>query len=294
MNRVNERTYLLLKEQIEKYTGVSVPGFIPAVEGAELKSRHLGLVQSIEIKELDNRIEQIAQAVSWHVDLDAVIGLMTDVAGLPFPRPARRNIRVAIARDRAFSFYYRENIALLEETCQVDYFSPLEDHRIPDCDLIYLGGGYPEVFKAELAKNRQMLQAIKNFADRGSCIYAECGGMMYLNDYIEKSAMVGIFRGESRLTDQLQRFGYIDITLLENCLLGIAGSKLTAHEFHRSVSNLQEKEIFKIRKTGGVNTWGCGYCYKNTLAGYPHINFLGNMGAFRAMLDYVEASVRTA
>ncbi len=291
LNRVNENTYLLLKAQIEKYTGVEVLGYLPVIGGAELESRHLGLVQSIELEELDKKIETIARAVAKHIDLEALAGMMSHVAAAPFPEPAKRKLRVAIARDKAFSFYYRENIRLLEGACRVTYFSPLEDQQIPACDLIYLGGGYPEVFRAELAANRQMLKAIKDYADRGGCIYAECGGMIYLNDSIEESAMVGVFRGESRMTDKLQRFGYIDITLLEDCLLGKKGTKITAHEFHKSVCDLQEKEIFRINKTRGTKSWACGYRYKNVLGGYPHINFLGNLGAFEAMLDYVEKAI---
>ncbi len=293
LNKVNLTTYKLLKEQIEKYTNAAVLGYIPMVTDAELESRHLGLIQSIEIEGIDRQIEQIARSVSENVDLNAVISLMSDVNGTPFPQPKKRNIRVAIARDRAFSFYYRENIRFFEEASHVTYFSPLDDQQIPPCDLVYLGGGYPEVFRADLAKNRQMLKSIKDFADMGGCIYAECGGMMYLLEEIEGSLMVGVFRGESRLTDKLQRFGYIDITLREDCLLGRAGSALTAHEFHKSVCSLQEKEVFSIKKTGGAKSWACGYRYKNVLGGYPHINFLGNMEAFQALLDNVAASGKT-
>ncbi len=291
LNKVDRHTYGLLKEQIEKYTGTAVLGFIPGVDDAELKSRHLGLVQSIEVEDIERQIDSIAQEISKHVDLDALTALMSDVSGIPFPRPEKRNTRVAIARDKAFSFYYRENLKLFEDVCKVNFFSPLEDCELPACDLIYLGGGYPEVFRSDLAKNKQMLAEIKKFADKGGCIYAECGGMIYLHDRIEESVMAGVFRGESHLTDKLQRFGYIDITLLEDCLLGKAGSVITAHEFHKSLCTFPEKEIFRIKKTMGTKTWTCGYRYKNVLGGYPHINFLGNMHSFIAMLDYVEASL---
>lgn len=181
LNRVNRHYYELLRGQIEKYTGLPVLGFIPHMPEAELKSRHLGLVQSIEIEEIDQQIEEIAAVVEKYLDLDRVISLMSEVEGLPFPDLKKRNLRVAIARDRAFSFYYRENLKLFESSCRVEYFSPLEDEGLPDCDLIYLGGGYPEVFREKLSANRQMLNDVKNFAERGGAIYAECGGMLYLN-----------------------------------------------------------------------------------------------------------------
>lgn len=288
LNKVNEHRYRLLKEQIEKYTDAKVLGFVPRVDDAELESRHLGLVQSIEIEELDQQVEKIAQAVSEKVDLDALLNLMSSVQGIAFPQLEKKNIRVGIARDKAFSFYYRENIRLFESTCQVTYFSPLEDQSIPDCDLIYLGGGYPEVFRDRLANNRQMLKAIKNFADLGGCIYAECGGMLYLNEQIEEITMAGVFRGSSKMTDKLQRFGYIEITLLEDCMLGASGDSLTAHEFHKSLCAIDQKKIFKIKKTMGLREWECGYRYKNVLAAYPHINFLGNLTAFKTLLNYIQ------
>jgi cobyrinic acid a,c-diamide synthase len=288
LNNTSEKAYHLLKGPVEKYAGVKVLGYLPSKEDAVLKSRHLGLVQSMEIEDLDYQLEQYAEALTEHVKLDALVGLMTDITGDPFPQPDRRNLIVAVARDRAFSFYYRENLKLLEMCTDVVYFSPLEDQKLPQCDLLYLGGGYPEVFRSELAANRQMLSDIKKYADSGGCIYAECGGMMYLFEKVEGENMAGIFKGESRLTDRLQRFGYIDITLAENCMLGGADDMLTAHEFHRSTCPPAAKEVFEITKTMGSGSWACGRTYKNVLAGYPHINFLGNPRAFEALLDHAE------
>jgi cobyrinic acid a,c-diamide synthase len=288
LNNTSEKAYQLLKGQIEKYARIDVLGYLPSKEDAVLKSRHLGLVQSVELEDLDAQLEQYAGAITEHVNLEALVGLMTDVSGEPFPQPASRNLTVAIAKDRAFSFYYRENIRLLELSCRVIYFSPLEDQRLPQCDLLYLGGGYPEVFRSDLTANRQMLRAIKQYADSGGCIYAECGGMMYLVEKVEGENMVGIFEGESSLTGRLQRFGYIDITLADYCMLGSAGEKLTAHEFHRSTCPPAAKEIFQVTKTMGSASWACGRVYKNVLAGYPHISFIGNPRAFEALLDYSE------
>jgi len=112
--------------------------------------------------------------------------------------------------------------------------------------------------------------------------------MIYLCEVVDGTDMVGVLKGESRLTSKLQRFGYIDITLGEDCLLGKAGAKLSAHEFHRSESEIAAPAIFNIAKTAGSGNWSCGYRFKNVLAGYPHVNFLGNIEAFESMLDYVE------
>jgi cobyrinic acid a,c-diamide synthase len=132
-----------------------------------------------------------------------------------------------------------------------------------------------------------MLQAIKAYAENGGVIYAECGGFMYLLEYIEDSKMVGVFKGKSSLTSTLQRFGYIDIELKNDCLLGDAGDRLTGHEFHKSVSEVEGETLYRIKKTMGENVWECGYTYKNVIAGYPHISFIGNMKMLNNLLDYV-------
>jgi cobyrinic acid a,c-diamide synthase len=200
----------------------------------------------------------------------------------------RKNITVAIAQDEAFSFYYAENLELLETTCRVIYFSPLRDEKLPACDLLYLGGGYPEVFHKELAHNTSMPRSIKDYAGRGGCIYAECGGFMYLTEYVEDVPMVGLFKGKTHLTPSLQRFGYIDIELKKDCLLGKSGDRLTGHEFHKSISDVKGEPVYQITKTMGTKTWECGYMYKNVLAGYPHLSFLRQPKVLENILDYVE------
>ena len=291
LNKVSRHYYTLLKEQIEKYTAVKVLGFVPHLKEIEIKSRHLGLVQSTEMQDIHRKIDKAARTIAETVDMNELMDLMT-----PMPRPIphapcpakKHNITVAIAKDKAFSFYYRENLFMFERACNVVYFSPLYDRQLPPCDLVYLGGGYPEVFKEALSQNIGMLDAIKTFAEDGGCIYGECGGLMYLTAGIENYPMAGVFKGQSVMTEKLQRFGYIDIVLKEDCMLGQAGETLTAHEFHRSVSEVEGQAVFHIRKTMGSKTWACGYTYKNVLAGYPHINFLGNIKAFEHLLDYAE------
>ena len=288
LNKVNPKTYLMLKEAIEKYTSLPVIGFMPQVKQSELKSRHLGLVQSMEIEHLEQQIEALAGEAERNIDIEALLRIFAPIESAPFPALRPRNLTVAIAKDKAFSFYYRENLKLFEDTCTVKYFSPLADDRLPECDLLYLGGGYPEVFRNELSENGAMLDDIKRFALNDGCIYAECGGMIYLCDAVEGTAMAGVLKGESRLTSRLQRFGYVDITLGEDCMLGKAGAKLSAHEFHRSESEISAPAIFNIAKTAGSSSWNCGYRFKNVLAGYPHLNFLGNIKAFESMLDFGE------
>ncbi|KPU45403.1 cobyrinic acid A,C-diamide synthase [Oxobacter pfennigii] len=288
INRVEKNYYALLKEAIEEHTDLKVLGHIPPLKEAQLKSRHLGLVQSMEIEDLKDRIENVAQTILENVDVEALINLMKEIKGQNIDWPRRRNIKAAVAKDKAFSFYYRENIELLKNCCEVEFFSPMNDDVLPECDLLYLGGGYPEVFKEELSKNTSMLKSIKGFAEKGGCIFGECGGFMYLLEYIEDCKMAGVFKGKSYLTKSLQRFGYMNTTLKVDCLLGDAGDKLTGHEFHKSTAEVEGDTVYEIRKAMGEKVWSCGYKYKNVLGGYPHISFLGNMKALNHMLDYVE------
>ena len=289
-NNTSGKHYEMLKEALEKYTNLKVLGFLPKMDAAELKSRHLGLVQSIELEDIDLKIEEISKIVSANIDLDGIINLMKDINIGSEPDIRRYDIKAAIAKDKAFSFYYSENLDILERACDVTYFSPMEDECLPKCDLLYLGGGYPEVFKKELTKNKTMLASIKEYSRNGGYIYAECGGFMYLTESIDGEPMVGVFSGQPGLTSKLQNFGYIDMELKVDCILGSKGDKATAHEFHKSVSEIQKDTIFEISKTMGNSTWEGGYLYKNTYGGYPHISFLGNIHVLQNILDSVERS----
>lgn len=274
LNRVSEGYYNMLKEQIEKYTGLYVLGFVPELKDIQIESRHLGLLQSMEIEDMDARLEKAAEVIKKNIDMELLFKLMKDIDSMPIEYPKKTNYKIAIAKDKAFSFYYRENIKLLSSCCSVEYFSPLKDSSLPECDLLYLGGGYPEVFRNELSDNKPMLNSIKAFAERDGFIYAECGGFMYLTEYIEDSPMVGVFKGKSTMTKKLQNFGYANIALKEDCVLGKRGDIIPAQEFHKSISEVQGNTIYRVNNTLGDRVWQCGYSYKNVLAGYPHINFL--------------------
>lgn len=291
LNNVAPPQFAPLKEAIEQHVALPVLGVVPKTAQAELNSRHLGLVQSVEVRDLEERIETLADNIEANIDLAALLNLAQAARlpseAAPFPVPPQTDIAVAIAKDEAFSFYYTENLELLERCCRVTYFSPLRDAALPPCDLLYLGGGYPEIFCRELAQNRSMRASIRAHAERGGGIYAECGGFMYLTESVEEAAMVGLFAGKTHLTPHLQRFGYVDITLTRDCLLGRRGDRLTGHEFHKSASDVAGATAFQIQKTLGTKTWECGFVYKNALAGYPHVSFLGNPATLPHLLAHV-------
>ncbi|NMB27203.1 MAG: cobyrinate a,c-diamide synthase, partial [Tissierellia bacterium] len=234
LNKVKKSMYLLLKEQIEKYIGIKVLGYVEEDRDLEIQSRYLGLVQSMEDGNIEKIMDKIAGTVEKTIDLDALISMMNKVEVGIYTYPSKRNIKVAIAYDLAFSFYYNENLKLLENACHVEYFSPMEDKKIPNCDLLFLGGGYPELYKKELSQNVSMINSVKEKAEAGGYIYGEAGGFMYLVDSIEGYPMCGILRGKATMTDRLKRFGYVNIELNRDSILGKKGDILKGQEFHRS------------------------------------------------------------
>ena len=185
LNCISESYYNLLKSAIEMHCNLKVFGYIPKDEKLKLESRHLGLVQSVEVGNLHEKIDYLAKLIEENINLTEIIESFKEISKYDDNyHLENKNKKIAIAYDEAFRFYYKENIELLEEVGEVIYFSPLKDSKLPEnIDFLYLGGGYPEVFKEELSKNTSMLKSIKQALDNGLNCYAECGGLMYLTEY---------------------------------------------------------------------------------------------------------------
>lgn len=281
LNCVSESFYSLLKPAIEMNCGLKVFGYVPKDDELKLESRHLGLVQSVEVEGLNKKINYLAELIEKYINLDEIIESFKDVKKFEDNYHLNRlNKKIAIAYDEAFRFYYKENLELLEEVGEVVYFSPIRDKKLPEnIDFLYLGGGYPEVFKDQLSKNTDMLRSIKEALDKGLNCYAECGGLMYLTENIDSVNMVGFFKGNSEMTKRLNRFGY--------ATLDFNNIKINCHEFHKSKVNSNESTVYDITKTtyaGDKVGWKCGYKKKNTLAGYPHVHFFGNIEFIKELL----------
>lgn len=291
LNNITESYYNLLKLVIETITKIKVYGYIPKDTNMSLESRHLGLIQAGEIENLEQKIEICSEYILNNVDIKALIEdfIEADIKQDKLKKDSNYlslNLKIGVAKDLAFSFYYSENLDLLSKYGQVVYFSPLKDKVLPnDLDFLYIGGGYPEVFAKQLSENKTMLQSIRKALEAGMPCYAECGGLMYLTEGIipfnddKIYSTVGFLKGYSYLTNKLQNFGYAQINIdIENSILPI-GMKINCHEFHKSRVNLDEKHIYKIIKTTYNNEqkqWNCGYIKKNTLAAYAHVHFFNN------------------
>lgn len=290
LNKTSESQYGLLKAKIEEYINISVLGFLPKDDSLKIESRYLGLFQPEENVELEQLIDQASIMVERTIDIDKVIKLSKDITLQTLEYPKKKNINVAIAYDDVFNFYYEENLALLKDTCNVQFFSPLNDKKLPKADLIYIGGGYPELYAERLSSDLSMIESIKSYVENDGYLYAEAGGLMYLVDSIEEHTMCGILGGRATMTDKLQRFGYVNLELTQDTILGQAGDKLTGQEFHKSIIQTSEEEVLSITKPMTNRNWKCGYGYKNALGMYQHINFVGNMKAFNYLLQTIENS----
>lgn len=314
LNSVSEKYYNLLKYAIEKNCNIKVFGYIPKTPEIALSSRHLGLVQSMEILNLEEKLDICANLMEKYVDIDGIINatqeykintdgnfnnsFKADDKQKSFEslkeESKNRNFKIGVALDKAFGFYYKDNLEALENLGEVVYFSPINDKELPqNLDFLYIGGGYPEVFKKELENNYSMRKSIKEALDSGLRCYAECGGLMYLTQSIDGSEMVGFFNGDSTMTNKLQNFGYckvkIDNKCFDNRSLEDNEFEINAHEFHKSKVDLDEDNVYEVEKTlynGEVLKWKCGYFKNNTLGGYAHINFLGNEELLKALVNY--------
>ncbi|CUL27473.1 TPA_asm: cobyrinic acid a,c-diamide synthase [Listeria monocytogenes] len=302
INRVaSENHFSLIKGAIERYTDVPVLGYLPKNAAVALPERHLGLVPKEEMTELETKWELLGDLIVEHVDLDRLLAISKTGAKLTVHPPEIQvpdfsGMRVAYALDAAFHFYYQDNLDLIRSTgATLIPFSPLEEREVPDADFIYIGGGFPEVFAEQLAKNKSMRESILAAHEQGKPIYAECGGLMYLGSSLEMEAesyeMVGVFDGVSKMTTRLRKFGYCIAEPLEDTLLGKKGTAIRGHEFHHSVFETNEPTRMKLtKKRDGeiVKEWHGGYQKGNTFASYLHIHFYQNLSIITHMFGAIE------
>lgn len=283
--------YNIVKKAIEEHTGVDVIGYIPKSDNIELKSRHLGLVQCCETEHLSLIIEKLADVIEDNIDLEKLLSIAGEAEELhKLPMSAERKntlLKIGVAMDAAFSFYYHENLELMKRLgAELVYFSPLSDQSLPNgIGGIYIGGGYPEVFAERLSMNIDIKIELKKMAEAGMPIYAECGGFMYLNESIQSLEgnvypMVGIFDGKAEMTERLQNFGYLELEALDDNYMLKDIESLKAHEFHKSKITRQGTAFsIKARKSRNskLEEWCCGMSYKNVFAMYPHVYFPSNV-----------------
>lgn len=281
LNGVSPMMYPRYKEIIEKNFPVRVLGFMPNLPEAAIESRHLGLVTADEIDGLRKKIDILGENAAKYIDFD---GLMEIASSAPELEYEKQNIekvgdaRIAIAKDKAFCFYYEDNLDLLRKLgAELVPFSPLNDKRLPEnIHGIIIGGGYPELYTERLSKNISMLESIRNAYERKIPIYAESGGFIYLGVSIEGKSMVNIFNYKSHLTNRLQNFGYIKLVANKDNLLCKKGNSINAHEFHYTKSDFDGEDFIAIKKSTGKERKSI-IANENIFAGFPHLHLWGNI-----------------
>jgi cobyrinic acid a,c-diamide synthase len=300
--------YRMLKDALTTNTNAVPLGYLPGDERIRIPERYLGLVTAGENSLPDPMISLLCELAEHNIDLDELLERVTSIAVRPkldrteHPSHASADpICVGVARDKAFCFYYEDNLDVLREAgAKIVEFSPLGDSLLPnDLDALYFGGGYPELFAKQLTENRSMLTSIRRAAEEGRPIYAECGGLMYLaKEIVTKEGssfpMAGVLPITVQMTDRLINFGYTEVSFTSDCLIGIAGGKARGHSFHcsRIVDAGPIEHVYRTRNsmTGGDEPEGLSV--KSVLASYVHIHFLSCPGTAETFVKNVQRARR--
>ena len=285
LNRLSPMMYDRMKQMIEEQTGVRVYGYVPVMPECALESRYLGLKLPNERKDIEERLAVLGEKMQETVDLEGLQELAHSAEDLVYDGEKRKEesvgkVRIGVAMDEAFCFIYEDNLDILQKLgVKIVPFSPIHDKHLPeDISGVIFYGGYPELYAEKLSQNQTMLRSVKEALESGMPCMAECGGFMYLQEFIEdekghKFQTVGALSGKSYHTGSLRRFGYI---MLEGgTVFGQDAGKIPAHEFHYYDSD-KCGEAFLAKKPMSKRSWKCMVSTDTMLAGYPHIHYYGN------------------
>ena len=283
LNQCSKFSYEPLKKSIlERFQGRIQPlGFLPPMPDCSLESRHLGLITAAEVENLKDKLQIMAKKTEESVDLDALIRLAEQADPIAYDAVTipkqRENVRIAVAKDKAFCFYYEDNLELLREMgAEIVPFSPLEDEGLPEeIDGLYLGGGYPELYGSRLSENKSMRSSIRQALHHKMPCIAECGGFMYLTEGIGDQPMVGVLPGTCSDQGKLVRFGYVTLKAKHDNLLCSAGETIKAHEFHHWDAADPGDGFTAVKPSG--KSWQAAVSTQRLYAGFPHFHFYANL-----------------
>ncbi len=302
-NQMSPMLYPRMKELTERELGVRVLGYVPKVEECILESRHLGLVLPEEIPELKSRLKQLAKILERTLEIDEIIRLAERAPDLSddlssklqlihdaYGYKSAETVRIAVADDPAFCFFYEDNFQLLQMMgAELVHFSSMHDQELPaDVDGLLLFGGYPELHAEKLEQNQTMRENIRQNIQSGLPLMAECGGFMYLHDSIEDMngtirQMTGVIPGHVYRTDRLNRFGYIELHQKKAVFGEESLGLIPAHEFHYFDSENCGAD-FNAQKPLSSRSWNCIHAGERMMAGFPHLHYYGNPNVAKAFL----------
>lgn len=290
---------------------VHVIGYIPSHLELSIPERHLGLTTAEESPFDSSFYETINRTLSKTLDIERLLSIATVDRDIETSKRGRKHLshaslsnkklRVALAYDRAFSFYYPENLNLLKSAgAEIVPFSPLNDKSLPEADLVYLGGGYPELYAEELSENKELLTTLYRLASEGLPIYAECGGLIYISKGIHDTQgryfpMAGILPFVMKMRKRRAYLGYREVLIDEDVFFGRKHTRYRGHEFHYSEivednsSESQEKgeikTIYRLFDRDGNFVKIEGYRYLNTIGSYVHLHFGSNLEEFISAIN---------
>ena len=285
----SDRHEKMVKNAVEAATGLPVVGVVRRNAGVKLPERHLGLITQVEMGETADYLEALVELAESYIDLELLSGI---AASTPYPAATAGSgssahaagnegagVRIGVAYDKAFNFYYRDNFDMLSEAgAELVFFSPLVDEHLPEgIDGLYLGGGYPEVHAAALAANLTMAAEVKRAVEDGMAVYAECGGLIYLSDALvdfdgNRYRMSGALPISCKMKNRAT-LGYRVAVVAADSIIAEEGSLLRGHEFHYSEITESAKDLEPAYEIGVTEREG--FVYNNTLASYIHLHFAG-------------------
>lgn len=288
LNRVaGARHEAKLRHAVERHCGIPVLGALPGNPALTVPDRHLGLVPVGEEDRNAAAIAACREAVEQGCALDAVLAIAASAPALivqpraaDFALPNHRMARIAVFRDRAFSFYYHENLeALVEAGAELVEVNSLREAELPSVDALYIGGGFPEMFMAELSANRGLWSGVRAAVEQGMPVYAECGGLMCLSRAIRwgerRAEMAGVLPFEVEMTPRPQGHGYVAATVTGPNPIFPQGRRIRGHEFHNSrlVDVTGDLAVtYRLERGQGVGNSRDGVTYRNVLASYTHLH----------------------
>ncbi|OAT79828.1 cobyrinate a,c-diamide synthase [Desulfotomaculum copahuensis] len=287
----------MLRAAIEQYCGLPVLGAVPKGARLTIPDRHLGLIPAGEREELGRAVEEIGRTAPEYLDLDGLLRVAGEAPPLAADRAAAQTAEnfdgsrsaagirpvIGVFKDRAFSFYYPDNLeALAAAGAELKYIDAINDPVLPEVDALYIGGGFPEVFARELAANRGLRAALRTRVEEGLPVYAECGGLIYLGRRVtwreEVFEMCGALPFDVVMSDRPQGHGYEVVEVAEPNIVFQPGEVVKGHEFHHSrLANLDREKVrfaFRVVRGWGIDGRCDGLIYKNVLATYNHIHAL--------------------
>lgn len=288
LNRVSPMFYSRIKHVIETECGIPVLGYLPEDASFAVPSRHLGLLQPGEMQKQRDWVETVAEAARKTIDIDGILEIAAQAEMLQIQKATGETekckfpagYRIGVARDAAFSFYYRENLRMLEDMgATLVFFSPLADAHVPEVDALIFGGGYPELYAKQLYENQSMRVSVRQALEYGMPCHAECGGFLYLGKSLADAEgnvyeMVGFLDGAGFRTERLQRFGYVELAPQEADAFAV-NTILRGHEFHYWDSTDCGGACLAWKPLTKQKTYPCMVKKKGTFAGFPHLYYAG-------------------